>query len=327
METVLKTLTLREALKEAMAEEMRRNSKVFVMGEDVGLYEGAYKVTKGLMSEFGPERVIDTPISEYGFAGIATGAAFLGLRPIVEFMTWNFGMQALDHIINSAAKTLYMSGGQINCPIVFRGPNGAAARVAAQHSQCFASWLAHCPGIKVIAPRDAKSSKALLKAAIRDNNPVAFLENELIYGKKGEVEDENFVMEIGKAQILQEGTDITIISFSRMLDFCEKAIETLSGAGISCELIDLLSLRPLDIETIKKSVKKTHKVVVVEESWPFAGICSEIITQIIEHCFDDLDSAPVRVTAKDTPLPYAKNLEDMALPSVNDIVKACLEVL
>lgn len=314
-------ITLRDALRDAMAEEMRRDSKVFLMGEDVAVYEGAYKVTRNLLKEFGPERVRDTPISEYGFTGIAVGAAFLGLKPIVEFMTFNFAMQALDHIINSAAKTLYMSGGQIRSSIVFRGPNGAAARVGAQHSQCFASWFAHCPGLKVIAPRDTYSSKALLKAAIRDPNPVVFLENELIYGQKGEVSDDpEFIMEIGKAAVLKEGKDVTIVGFSRMLDVAEGAIKILEAEGISCELIDLRTIRPLDFATIKKSIEKTHRLLIVEETWPFAGIASEIITQTIEQCFDELDTEPMRVTGKDIPLPYAKNLEAAALPSVEDIV-------
>ena len=316
---------LREALRDAIAEEMRRDEKVFVLGEDVAQYEGAYKVTKNLLNEFGPKRVLDTPISEYGFAGLAVGAAFMNLRPIVEFMTFNFGMQAIDHIINSAAKTLYMSGGAINCPIVFRGPNGAAARVGAQHSQCFASWYAHCPGLKVVAPFDAFSSKALLKAAIRDNNPVVFLENELIYGHKGMVsQDPDFLLELGKARILQEGVDITIVSFSRMLTLVQKASEILKEHNISVEIIDLMSLRPLDFATINTSIKKTNKILIVEEGWAFAGIGAEIIAQVVENCFDDLDSEPARICAKDIPLPYAANLEELALPSITDIVsKVC----
>jgi pyruvate dehydrogenase E1 component beta subunit len=315
--------TLRDALRDAMAEEMRRDESIFLMGEDVAQYEGAYKVTRNLLNEFGPKRVLDTPISEYGMTGLAVGAAFMGLRPIVEFMTFNFGMQALDHIINSAAKTLYMSGGQINCPIVFRGPNGAAARVAAQHSQCFASWFAHCPGLKVIAPRDAKSSKALLKSAIRDNNPVVFLENEMLYGQKGPVADDvDFLMPIGKAQILEYGDDITIVGFSRMLDLIEASAKEMKKEGINCEIIDLLSIRPLDFDTIEKSIKKTNKLLVVEESWPFAGIASEIITQAIEKCFDWLDCEPMRVAGADVPMPYASNLEALAMPSVKDINSA-----
>lgn len=321
-------ITLRDALRDAMAEEMRRDASVFLLGEDVAQYEGAYKVTRNLLKEFGSKRVIDTPISEYGFAGIATGAAFMGLRPIVEFMTFNFAMQAIDHIVNSAAKTLYMSGGQINCSIVFRGPNGAAARVGAQHSQCFASWYAHCPGLKVVAPRDCMSSKALLKAAIRDNNPVVFLENELIYGQKGEVsQDPDFVLEIGKAAILQTGKDITIVAFSRMLDVAQAAIKQVEAEGISCQLIDLRTIRPLDFKTIKDSIAKTNRLLVIEETWPFAGIASEIITQAIEQCFDDLDARPVRVTGKDVPLPYAKNLEALALPSVEDVKQGIYESL
>lgn len=316
-------LTLRDALRDAVAEEMRRDENVFVLGEDIAQYEGAYKVTRNLLAEFGPDRVLDTPISEYGFAGIAVGAAFMGLRPVVEFMTFNFGMQALDHIVNSAAKTLYMSGGQLGCPIVFRGPNGAAARVGAQHSQCFASWYAHCPGLKVLSPRDPFSSKALLKAAIRDPNPVVFLENELLYGSKGEVcDDPEFVLPIGLANVLKEGSDITLIAFSRMLNLAEDAAKELQDLGISCEIIDLLSLRPLDFQTIKKSVEKTGRVLIIEESWPFAGIAAEIITQINEFCFDFLDHEPVRITGKDVPMPYAKNLEALALPSVKEIVVA-----
>jgi len=320
-------LTLRNALRDAIAEEMARDESVILLGEDVAQYEGAYKVSRNLLKNFGPERVLDTPISEYGFAGLAVGAAFMGLRPVVEFMTFNFGMQALDHIINSAAKTLYMSGGQLGCPIVFRGPNGAAARVGAQHSQCFASWFAHCPGLKVIAPRDNMSSKALLKAAIRDPNPVIFLENELLYGQKGEVsEDSDFIMEIGKAQIIKEGLDVTIVGFSRMLNFAQEAARILElEHGIRSEIIDLLSLRPLDFNTIHKSVKKTHRLVIVEESWPFAGIASEIMAQCVEKCFDELDSEPFRVTGKDVPMAYAKNLETLALPSVSDIVEAVLK--
>lgn len=318
---------LRDAIRDAIAEEMRRDEKVFILGEDIAEYNGAYKVTRGLLAEFGAKRVLDTPISEYGFAGLATGAAFMGLRPIVEFMTFNFGMQALDHILNSAAKTLYMSGGQINCPIVFRGPNGVAARVAAQHSQCFASWFAHCPGLKVISARDARSSKALLKAAIRDNNPVVFLENELLYGQKGEVDGPEYVMEIGKAQIIQRGEHITIVGHSRMLDLAEAAMKILAGQGVSCELIDLLTLRPLDFETIKLSIQKTNHLLVLEETWPFAGIASEVITQAVETCFDYLDSEPMRVTGKDVPLPYAKNLEALALPSIDDIVSGVRKCL
>ncbi len=321
-------VTLRDALRDAMAEEMERDSNVFLMGEDIANYEGAYKVTRNLLNRFGPKRVLDTPISEHGFAGLAVGAAYMGLKPVVEFMTMNFALQAIDHIINSAAKTLYMSGGQINSSIVFRGPNGAAARVGAQHSQCFASWYAHCPGLKVVIPRDNRSSKALLKAAIRDPNPVVFLENELLYGQKGMVEeDPDFVMQIGKAQILQEGCDVTIVGFSRMLNLAESAIKILEERNISCELIDLLSVRPLDFETIKKSIKKTHRLVVIEESWPFASISSEIMAKCMEECFDELDCEPIRVTGKDVPLPYAKNLEALAMTSVQDIVAAVYKTL
>lgn len=321
-------LTLRDALRDAMAEEMRRDADVFLMGEDVGMYEGAYKVTRNLLKEFGAKRVLDTPISEYGFAGLAVGAAFMGLRPIVEFMTFNFAMQAIDHIVNSAAKTLYMSGGQINCPIVFRGPNGAAARVGAQHSQCFASWYAHCPGLKVVAPKDAFSSKALLKAAIRDQNPVIFLENEMLYGQKGEVSnDPDFILEIGKAHVLKEGDHVTIVGFSRMLDLATAAIKDVENEGISCELIDLRSLRPLDFATITSSIKKTNRLIVLEETWPFAGIASEIITQAVENCFDDLDTEPIRVTGQDIPMPYAKNLEAASMPNVLDIKRAIYKSL
>ena len=317
------TQTLRVALRDAMAEEMRRDPEVFVMGEEVAEYQGAYKVTEGLLAEFGPERVVDTPITEHGFAGLGVGAAMMGLKPIVEFMTFNFAMQAMDHIINSAAKTNYMSGGQIRCPIVFRGPNGAASRVGAQHSQCYASWYAHVPGLKVIAPYDGASAKALLKAAIRDPNPVIFLENEMLYGQSYDVpEGDDIVAEIGKAAIVREGTDVTIVAFSIMVGKALQAAEELAAQGISAEVIDLRTIRPLDTETIVESVKKTSRCVSVEEGWPAAGIGSEIAAIIMEHAFDYLDAPVVRVAGVDVPLPYAANLEKLALPQASHIVEA-----
>lgn len=320
--------TLRVALRDAMAEEMRRDEAVFVMGEEVAEYQGAYKVTEGLLAEFGAERVVDTPITEHGFAGLAVGAAMMGLKPIVEFMTFNFAMQAMDHIINSAAKTNYMSGGQIRCPIVFRGPNGAASRVGAQHSQCYASWFAHIPGLKVIAPYDAASAKALLKAAIRDPNPVIFLENELVYGQSFEVpEGADIVGEIGKAVVLREGTDVTIVAFSIMVGKALEAAELLAEEGISAEVIDLRTIRPLDVETIVESVKKTNRCVSVEEGWPAAGIGSEIAAVIMENAFDYLDAPVKRVCGVDVPLPYAANLEKLALPQASHIIEAVREVV
>jgi pyruvate dehydrogenase E1 component beta subunit len=321
------TQTVREALRDAMAEEMRRDNDVFVMGEEVAEYQGAYKVTQGLLQEFGPKRVIDTPITEYGFAGVATGAAYAGLKPIVEFMTWNFGMQAIDHIINSAAKTLYMAGGQLGCSIVFRGPNGAAARVGAQHSQCYASWYAHCPGLKVIAPWSAADCKGLLKAAIRDPNPIVFLEHEIMYGQSFEVpSDPDFILPIGKAKIERAGTDVTITAFSRMVGLALQAAEKLAEQGISAEVINLRTLRPLDTETIVESVKKTNRLISVEEGWPTAGIGSEMAAVMMESCFDWLDAPVLRVTGKDVPMPYAANLEKLALPQVEDIVEAAKQV-
>ncbi len=321
------TITLRVALRDAMAEEMRRDPEVFVMGEEVAEYQGAYKVTEGLLAEFGPDRVVDTPITEHGFAGLAVGSAMMGLKPIVEFMTFNFAMQAMDHIINSAAKTNYMSGGQIRCPIVFRGPNGAASRVGAQHSQCYASWFAHVPGLKVIAPYDAASAKALLKAAIRDPNPVIFLENEMIYGEKFDVpEGDDIVAEIGKAAIVREGTDVTIVAFSIMVGKALKAAEELEALGISAEVIDLRTIRPLDIDTIVESVKKTSRLVSVEEGWPVAGMGSEMAALMMEHCFDYLDAPVKRVAGLDVPLPYAANLEKLCLPQPSHIVEAVKEV-
>jgi pyruvate dehydrogenase E1 component beta subunit len=321
-------ITVREALRDAMAEEMRRNKDVFVMGEEVGFYNGAYKVTQGLLDEFGVERVIDTPITEHGFAGIGVGAAFTGLRPIIEFMTFNFAMQAIDQIINSAAKTLYMSGGQVKSPIVFRGPNGAAARVGAQHSQNYASWYGHVPGLKVIAPYSAEDHKGLLKSAIRDDTPIIFLENELLYGESGEVSDDpEHLIPIGKAKVCREGSDVTIVSYSIQVRDCLAAAEKLSSDhNISAEVIDLRTIRPLDIDTVLDSVKKTNRLVVVDECWPFCSVASEISAQVMEKAFDYLDAPVTRVNAKDVPLPYAVNLEKMALPSIDEIISAVKSV-
>ncbi|MBV8520567.1 MAG: pyruvate dehydrogenase complex E1 component subunit beta, partial [Acetobacteraceae bacterium] len=320
--------TVREALREALALEMRRDEAVFLMGEEVGQYQGAYKISQGLLDEFGPKRVIDMPITEHGFTGMAVGAAFNGLKPIVEFMTFNFSMQAIDQIINSAAKTLYMSGGQLNCPIVFRGPNGAAARVAAQHSQCFASWYAHVPGLKVVAPWSSADAKGLLRAAIRDPNPVIVLENEILYGQTFDCPvDDEFILPIGQAKIERAGRHVTIVAFSIMVSVAMKAAETLRQEGIEAEVINLRSLRPLDIGAIAESVKRTNRIVTVEEGWPFAGIGAEITMQVIEHCFDWLDAPPIRVHGADVPLPYAANLEKLALPQpewIADAVKRTL---
>ncbi len=317
----MKEITVREALREAMKEEMARDETVFLIGEEVAQYQGAYKVSQGLLQEFGSKRVIDTPITEMGFTGLGFGAGIAGLRPIVEFMTFNFAMQAIDHIINSAAKTLYMSGGQITCPIVFRGVNGVAARVAAQHSQCFASWYAHCPGLKVIAPYFADDAKGLLKSAIRDPNPVIFLENELWYGQKFEISDEkDLTTPIGKAKIITEGCDVTLVSFSVAVGKTLEACEQLKSLGISAEVIDLRTIRPLDIETIVASVKKTNRLICIEEGWPYAGISSEIATQVMERAFDYLDAPILRVTGADVPMPYAANLESLAMPQVSEIV-------
>jgi pyruvate dehydrogenase E1 component beta subunit len=317
------TVSLRDALRDAMSEEMRRDSNVFLMGEEVAQYEGAYKVSQGMLEEFGPRRVLDTPITEHGFTGIGVGAAYMGLRPIIEFMTFNFAMQAIDHIINSASKTLYMSGGQMGCPIVFRGPNGVASRVGAQHSQCYASWYAHCPGLKVISPYSAADAKGLLKSAIRDPNPVIFLENELLYGESFEVpEDSDFTVPIGKAKILRKGDDVTLIAHSIMVGRALEAAEILAGEGIDAEVIDLRTIRPLDIETIIASVKKTNRVVSCEEGWPFAGIGSEIAAVVMEQAFDWLDAPVGRVAGLDVPMPYAANLEKMALPFAENIVEA-----
>jgi pyruvate dehydrogenase E1 component beta subunit len=320
-------MTVREALRDAMAEEMRRDPKVFLMGEEVAQYQGAYKVSQGLLEEFGEKRVIDTPITEYGFAGLGVGAAFAGLRPIVEFMTFNFAMQAMDAIINSAAKTLYMSGGQMGCPVVFRGPNGAAARVAAQHSQCYASWYMHIPGLKVLSPWSAADAKGLLKAAIRDPNPVIFLENEILYGQSFPVPDAaDFVLPIGKAKIERPGKDVTIIAFSIMVGKALKAAEKLAEEGIDAEVINLRSIRPLDTETIVASVQKTNRCVTCEEGWPMAGVGSELGAIIMEQAFDYLDAPVARVAGKDVPMPYAANLEHLALPQPEDIIAAAKAV-
>ena len=324
--TYTKTV-LRDALRDAMAEEMRRDETVFVMGEEVAEYQGAYKVTRELLQECGARRVVDTPITEHGFAGLGVGAAFGGLRPIVEFMTFNFAMQAIDHIINSAAKTLYMSGGQMGCPIVFRGPNAAASRVGAQHSQDYAAWYGHVPGLKVVAPWDSGSAKALLKSAIRDPNPVVFLEHELLYGLEFDVPDlEDYTLPIGKAAVIREGTDVTLVGYSRMVGFSMEAADKLAEQGISAEVIDLRSIRPLDMETIIESVKKTNRLVTAEEGWKHMGVGGEIAAGVTEHAFDYLDAPPLRVTQKDVPLPYAGNLEALSLPSADDVVAAAKAV-
>ena len=318
-----KTQTVREALRDAMAEEMRIDPRVFLMGEEVGEYQGAYKVSQGLLDEFGAKRVIDTPITEHGFTGLGVGAAFSGLRPIVEFMTFNFAMQAIDHIVNSAAKTLYMSGGQMGSPIVFRGPNGAAARVGAQHSQCYASWYAHVPGLKVVAPWSAADAKGLLKAAIRDPNPVIFLENEILYGQSFPVPDSvDFVVPLGKAKIEREGSDVTIVAFSIMVGKALQAAEKLAEDGIEAEVVNLRSIRPLDTEAIVSSIQKTNRCVTCEEGWAFSGVGSEVVAVIMEQAFDYLDAPVARVAGKDVPMPYAANLEAVALPQVEDIVEA-----
>ena len=323
-----KLITMRESIRDAMAEEMRKNESVFVIGEEVGEYQGAYKVTQGLLEEFGSKRILDTPISEQGFAGLAIGSAFKGLRPIVEFMTFNFSMQAIDQIINSAAKTLYMSGGQINCPIVFRGPNGAASQVAAQHSQDFTSWYAHCPGLKVVTPSNAYNAKGLLKSAIDDDNPVIFLENEILYGYKDEVpEDTNFEIPLGIANIALEGTDATIVTYSIMVSKSLEAAKILKDKyNISVEIIDLQTIRPLDIEAILKSVKKTNRLVTVEESWPFASVGSEIVNLVQSEAFDYLDAPIKKINSADVPMPYSSILEKKYLPQVEDIILAIKEV-
>ncbi len=320
-------MSVREALRDAMAEEMRRDPEVFLMGEEVGQYGGAYKVSQGLLEEFGEKRVIDTPITEYGFTGIGVGAAFAGLKPIVEFMTWNFAMQAIDHIVNSAAKTLYMSGGQVRCPVTFRGPNGAAARVAAQHSQEYSSWYAHVPGLKVVAPYTAADAKGLLKAAIRDPNPVIVLENEILYGHTFEVpEVEDWVVPIGRARIAREGRHVTLVSFSRWVGLALEAAEVLAREGIEAEVVDLRTLRPLDRTTVVESLKKTNRMVVIEEGWPVCGIGAELAAVAMEDAFDWLDAPVVRVTGADVPMPYAANLERLALPRLDQVVEAAKQV-
>ncbi|WP_066827287.1 pyruvate dehydrogenase complex E1 component subunit beta [Sphingomonas mali] len=325
--TAMVKLTLREALRDAMAEEMRKDERVFVMGEEVAQYQGAYKVTQGLLDEFGETRVIDTPITEYGFAGVGTGAAMGGLRPIVEFMTFNFAMQAIDHIINSAAKTNYMSGGQMRCPIVFRGPNGAASRVGAQHSQNYGPWYASVPGLIVIAPYDAADAKGLLKAAIRSEDPVVFLENELLYGRTFEVPQvDDWVLPIGKARIMREGKDVTIVSYSIGVGISLEAADELAKEGIEAEVVDLRTLRPLDRQTVLKSLAKTNRIVVVEEGWPTCSIASEVAAFVMEEGFDDLDAPVLRVTDEDVPLPYAANLEKLALISAAKVVETVKKV-
>jgi pyruvate dehydrogenase E1 component beta subunit len=320
-------VTVRDALRDAMAEEMRRDGDVFLMGEEVAQYQGAYKVSRDLLQEFSDRRVIDTPITEHGFAGLGVGAAMAGLKPIVEFMTWNFAMQAIDQIINSAAKTLYMSGGQIRCSIVFRGPNGAAARVAAQHSQDYSAWYASVPGLKVVAPYDSADAKGLLKAAIRDPNPIIFLEHEMLYGLEFDVPDvEDWIVPIGKAKVRREGKDVTITAHSRMVGLALKAAEELAGEGIQAEVIDLRTLRPLDQDTIIQSVKKTNRLVTVEEGWGPMGVGAEVAARVVEHAFDYLDAPPLRVCQEDVPMPYAANLEVLSLPSVEKIIKAAKAV-
>jgi len=322
------TTTVREALNQAIAEELRRDPEVFLMGEEVAEYEGAYKITQGLLDEFGAKRVVDTPITEHGFAGVGVGAAFAGLKPIVEFMTWNFAMQAIDQIVNSAGKTLYMSGGQMRCPIVFRGPNGAASRVGAQHSQCYSAWYAHVPGLKVIAPYSAADAKGLLKAAVRDPNPVVFLENEMIYGHSFEVPQvEDWVVPIGKAKVVRPGDAVTIVSFSRGMVYSLEAADQLASEGYEAEVVDLRTLRPLDIETVIESVKKTNRLVVVQEAWPIASIASEVCAQAAREAFDYLDAPPTPVTGADVPMPYAANLEKLALPSAEQVVAAAKSVM
>jgi pyruvate dehydrogenase E1 component beta subunit len=320
-------ITIRDALRDAMAEEMRRDPDVFLMGEEVAQYQGAYKVSRGLLEEFGEHRVIDTPITEHGFAGLGVGAAMAGLKPIVEFMTFNFAMQAMDQIINSAAKTLYMSGGQVHCPVVFRGPNGAAARVAAQHSQDYAAWYASVPGLKVIAPYDAADAKGLLKSAIRDPNPVVFLEHEMLYGHEFEIpEVEDWLVPIGRAKIRRVGNGVTIVAYSRMVAIALEAAEALAAEGIDAEVIDLRTLRPLDHETVVRSVMKTNRLVTVEEGWGPMGVGAEVAARVVEHAFDYLDAPPLRVSQADTPLPYAANLEALSLPSATKVVEAAKAV-
>ena len=325
--TAMVSMTVREALNTAMAEEMRKDEDVFIMGEEVAEYQGAYKITQNLLQEFGERRVVDTPITEHGFAGIGVGAAMTGLKPIVEFMTFNFAMQAIDHLINSAAKTLYMSGGQMGAPMVFRGPNGAAARVGAQHSQCYAAWYSHIPGLKVISPYTASDAKGLLKAAIRDPNPVIFLENEMLYGQSFDVPDvEDHVLPIGKARIHKEGIDCTIVSFSIGMKYAIEAAEKLEADGISVEIIDLRTIRPLDMETILTSVKKTNRLVTVEEGFPQSSVGCHIASQVMQQAFDYLDAPVVTIAGKDVPMPYAENLEKLALPNVDEVIQAVKSV-
>ena len=325
--TKVKQQTVREALRDAMAEELRRDETVFLMGEEVAEYQGAYKVSQGLLEEFGSKRIIDTPITEHGFAGIATGASFAGLRPIVEFMTFNFAMQAIDQIINSAAKTLYMSGGQMGAPMVFRGPNGAAARVGAQHSQDYTSWYAHIPGLKVAAPYSASDAKGLLKSAIRDNNPIIFLENEILYGRSFDVPDvEDYVVPFGKARIWRKGEDITIVSFGIGMQYALKAAEKLAADGIEAEVIDLRTIRPIDYETLIQSVSKTNRCITVEEGFPIASIGNHLSAYIMEHAFDYLDAPVINCSGKDVPMPYAANLEKLALVTTDEVVNAAKKV-
>ena len=318
--------SVRESIRDTIAEEMRLDANIFLLGEEVGEYQGAYKVSQGLLEEFSSKRIVDTPITEAGFTGLAIGAAMNGLRPIVEFMTWNFAMQAIDHIINSAAKTFYMSGGKINIPIVFRGPNGIASRVAAQHSQDYSAWYSHIPGLKVLSPYDSNDASGLLRSAIRDENPVIFLEHELLYNEKFDIDTDEDQISIGKAKIMIEGSDISIISYSRGLKTALEVEKTLSQKNISAEVINLRTLKPLDKDTLIQSIKKTNKVVVIEEGWSQSGIGSEVISVIVENAFDYLDSEPLRFSGKDIPLPYAENLEKLALPSEEVIIKRCLEI-
>jgi pyruvate dehydrogenase E1 component beta subunit len=327
-DTEMVTISMREALRDAMAEEMRRDADVFLMGEEVAQYHGAYKVSQGLLEEFGERRVIDTPITEQGFAGVGVGAAFAGLKPIVEFMTWNFAMQAIDQIVNSAAKTHYMSGGEMRAPVVFRGPNGAAARVAAQHSQCYSAWYAHVPGLKVIAPSTPADAKGLLKSAIRDPNPVIFLENEILYGSTGPVpKGDDWLVPIGKARIARAGRHVTIVSFAHGMIYALAAAEQLAKDGIEAEVIDLRTLRPLDLETVLASVRKTNRIVTVEEAWPVCSVGSEICAQVAMQAFDDLDAPPVKISGADVPMPYAANLEKLAHPSAERVVAAAKSIL
>jgi pyruvate dehydrogenase E1 component subunit beta len=319
-------ITYRDALNQALREEMQRDDRVFIMGEEVGIYQGAYKVSKGLLQEFGEMRVVDTPITELGFAGVGVGAAMVGLRPVIEFMTWNFALLALDQVVNAAAKMLSMSGGQYNIPMVFRGPNGAALQLSAQHSQAWESWLAHIPGLKVVAPGTPYDAKGLLKSAIRDDNPVMVLEGEMLYNAKGEVPDGDYTIPLGKAQVKREGDHVTIVSYGKMINVANQAADLLAKDGIRAEVIDLLTLRPLDTETVCASVRKTNRAVVVEEGWEICGMGSQIVDYIQRDCFDDLDAPVLRVHQADVPMPYAKNLEDLAIPDVNRIVAAVKEV-